>query len=394
VVSTRFSLRYFSVAILAAVLLLAVACFGGSDEPDTAIEDLPVEFQRLSEVWDLLVQEHIDGGELDPAAISDGAIRGMLVALGDPYAGFLDSEQYSLETEDIRGFFGGIGAEVGIRDGVMTILAPMPDTPAEAAGIRPGDVILEVDGVSIQGLSLLEVVQLIRGDKGTKVKILIRHLSSAEPVLIEIERDIINLKSVELLMQVGRIGHLRLSGFTGTTHDDLKEALERFERSQGLGIVLDLRNNPGGLVSSVVDVTSQFIDDGLVLYQIDAKGNRRNWGVKSGGKALDIPMVVLVNEFSASASEVFTGAIIDNERATVIGATTFGKGSVNNLWPLNDGSGINFTTARWFTPNGVLIEGEGITPDVLLDPIEEDEDDDIYLDRAIEILKEQMSRGG
>ena len=392
--STRFSLRYFSVAILAAVLLLAVACFGGSDEPDTAIEDLPAEFQRLSEVWDLLVQEHIDGGELDPAAISDGAIRGMLVALDDPYAGFLDSEQYSLETEDIRGFFGGIGAEVGIRDGVMTILAPMPDTPAEAAGIRPGDVILEVDGVSIQGLSLLEVVQLIRGDKGTKVKILIRHLSSAEPVLIEIERDIINLKSVELLMQVGRIGHLRLSGFTGTTNDDLREALERFERSQGLGIVLDLRNNPGGLVSSVVDVTSQFIDDGLVLYQIDAKGNRRNWGVKSGGKALDIPMVVLVNEFSASASEVFTGAIIDNERATVIGATTFGKGSVNNLWPLNDGSGINFTTARWFTPNGVLIEGEGITPDVLLDPIEENEDDDIYLDRAIEILKEQISRGG
>ena len=392
--STRFSLRYFSVAILAAVLLLAVACFGGSDEPDTAIEGLPAEFQRLSEVWDLLVQEHIDGGELDPAAISDGAIRGMLVALDDPYAGFLDSEQYSLETEDIRGFFGGIGAEVGIRDGVMTILAPMPDTPAEAAGIRPGDVILEVDGVSIQGLSLLEVVQLIRGDKGTKVKILIRHLSSAEPVLIEIERDIINLKSVELLMQVGRIGHLRLSGFTGTTNDDLKEALERFERSQGLGIVLDLRNNPGGLVSSVVDVTSQFIDDGLVLYQIDAKGDRRNWGVKSGGKALDIPMVVLVNEFSASASEVFTGAIIDNERATVIGATTFGKGSVNNLWPLNDGSGINFTTARWFTPNGELIEGEGITPDVLLDPIEENEDDDIYLDRAIEILKEQISRGG
>ena len=392
--STRFSLRYFSVAILAAVLLLAVACFGGSDEPDTAIEGLPAEFQRLSEVWDLLVQEHIDGGELDPAAISDGAIRGMLVALDDPYAGFLDSEQYSLETEDIRGFFGGIGAEVGIRDGVMTILAPMPDTPAEAAGIRPGDVILEVDGVSIQGLSLLEVVQLIRGDKGTKVKILIRHLSSAEPVLIEIERDIINLKSVELLMQVGRIGHLRLSGFTGTTNDDLREALERFERSQGLGIVLDLRNNPGGLVSSVVDVTSQFIDDGLVLYQIDAKGNRRNWDVSSGGKALDIPMVVLVNEFSASASEVFTGAIIDNERATVIGATTFGKGSVNNLWPLNDGSGINFTTARWFTPNGVLIEGEGITPDVLLDPIEENEDDDIYLDRAIEILKEQISRGG
>ena len=142
------------------------------------------------------------------------------------------------------------------------------------------------------------------------------------------------------------------------------------------------------------DALAEAEQSGETPDQIDAKGNRRNWGVKSGGKALDIPMVVLVNEFSASASEVFTGAIIDNERATVIGATTFGKGSVNNLWPLNDGSGINFTTARWFTPNGELIEGEGITPDVLLDTIEEDEDDDIYLDRAIEILKEQISRGG
>ena len=325
--------------------------------------------------------------------VSDGAIRGMLNALEDPYAGFLDREQYSLEREDIRGFFGGIGAEVGLRDGEISILAPMPDTPAEAAGVRPGDIILEVDGVSIRGLSLLEVVRLIRGDKGTVVTILLRHLSSAEPVSIEIERDIIQLESVNLLMQVGRIGHLRLSGFTGSTNDELKEALERFERSQGVGIILDLRNNPGGLVSSVVDVTSQFIEDGLVLYQVDAKGNRRNWGVKSGGKALDIPMVVLVNEFSASASEVFTGAIIDNDRATVIGTTTFGKGSVTNLWPLVDGSGVNFTTARWFTPNGLLIEGAGITPDVILDPVDEEEEEDVHLDRAIEILMEEIGLG-
>ena len=394
-IRTRFSLLFISVATLLVILLVAAACAGGDNggNDNPSIEGLPPEFQRLSEVWELLNREQIDGENLDPLVISDGAIRGMLTALGDPYAGFLDREQFSLESEDIRGFFGGIGAEVGIRDGVMTILAPMPDTPAEAAGVRPGDVILEVDGESIRGLSLLEVVRLIRGDKGTKVTLLLRHLSSAQPVLIEIERDIINLESVTLLMQVGRIGHLRLSGFTGTTNDDLVKALERFERSQGVGLVLDLRNNPGGLVSSVVDVTSQFIKDGLVLYQVDAKGNRRNWGVKSGGKALDIPMVVLVNEFSASASEVFTGAIIDNGRATVVGTTTFGKGSVTNLWPLDDGSGVNFTTARWFTPNGLLIEGEGITPDVLLEPAGDD-DDDVYLDRAIEILKEQISRGG
>jgi carboxyl-terminal processing protease len=382
--------------VLAVVLLVVVACSGSSNgnNEDTTIEGLPPEFQRLSEVWELLNREAIDGEDIDPLIIADGAIRGMLMALGDPYAGFLDREQFSLESEDIRGFFGGIGAEVGVRDGAIIILSPMPDAPAEAAGIRAGDIILEVDGESIRGLSLLEVVQLIRGDRGTKVTLLLRHLNSSEPVLIEIERDIINLESVTLLMQVGRIGHLRLSGFTGTTNDDLEEALDRFERSQGVGLVLDLRNNPGGLVSSVVEVTSQFIEDGLVLYQIDAKGNRRNWGVKSGGKALEIPMVVLVNEFSASASEVFTGAIIDNDRATVIGTTTFGKGSVTNLWPLDDGSGVNFTTARWFTPNGSLIEGLGLTPDVLLEPLDDDEDEDVHLDRAIEILKEQLTLGG
>ncbi len=393
--------RYISLAallatVLAVVLPTVVACSGSSNggNGDTAIEGLPSEFQRLSEVWELLNREAIDGEDIDPLTISDGAIRGMLTALGDPYAGFLDREQFSLENEDIRGFFGGIGAEVGIRDGTIIILSPMPDAPAEAAGIRAGDLILEVDGQSIRGLSLLEVVQLIRGDKGTKVTLLLRHLNSSVPVSIEIERDIINLESVTLLMQVGRIGHLRLSGFTGTTNTDLEQALERFERSQGVGLVLDLRNNPGGLVSSVVDVTSQFIKDGLVLYQIDAKGNRRNWEAKSGGKALEIPMVVLVNEFSASASEVFTGAIIDNDRAMVIGTTTFGKGSVTNLWPLNDGSGVNFTTARWFTPNGSLIEGEGLTPHVVLEPLDEDEDEDLHLDRAIEILKEQLTLGG
>ena len=382
-------------ALLAIVLFVMVACSdsGNAGSANNEIDVLPPEFARLTEVWKLLKQEQINGAELDPTVVSDGAIRGMLKALGDPYAGFLDRAQYSLGKEDIRGFFGGIGAEVGIRDGEISILAPMPDTPAEMAGVKPGDIILEVDGESIRGLSLLEVVRLIRGETGTVVTILLRHLNSAEPVSIEIERDIIQLESVNLLMQVGRIGHLRLSGFTGSTNDELKEALERFERSQGVGIILDLRNNPGGLVSSVVDVTSQFIEDGLVLYQVDAKGNRRTWGVKSGGKALDIPMVVLVNEFSASASEVFTGAIIDNDRATVIGTTTFGKGSVTNLWPLVDGSGVNFTTARWFTPNGLLIEGEGITPDVILDPVDADEDEDVHLEQAIEILKEQLGLG-
>lgn len=382
--------------VLGSVALVGVACATNSSSGNTesvTIEGLPPEFSRLAEVWELLQREHIDADTLDPLAVSDGAIRGMLSAIGDPYAGFLNREQFPLERQDIQGFFEGIGAEVGIRDGSITILAPMPDSPAEEAGIKPGDVILEVDGESIRGLNLLEVVRMIRGEKGSTVQLLLRHMDSAEAILVEIERGVIKLESVKLLMQVGQIGHLRLSSFAGTTNDELENALERFERSRGVGMVVDLRNNPGGLVSSVVDVASQFVGDGLVLYQVDANGNRRDWKVNSGGKALDVPIVVLVNEFSASASEVFAGSMMDHGRATVIGETTFGKGSVNNLWPLTDGSGVNFTTARWFTPGGRLIEGEGIEPDVVSER-SEDESEDLQLDRAIEVLREEIARGG
>lgn len=385
------------IVLASAALLLALAACATSTAndsgPSESLNDLPPEFQRMEEVWRLLQREQIDGGTLDAEALSDGAIRGMLQALDDPYAAFLTAEQYSIDSQDIKGFFEGIGAEVGLRDGKITILAPMPDAPAELAGIRPGDVILEIEGVSTRGISLLDAVRKIRGEKGTSVQLLIQHMDSSKPVLISIVRGVIPLESVRLVMQVGGIGHLRLFSFAGTTNDELKDALERFKRSQGVGLILDLRNNPGGLLTSVVDVTSQFIDEGLVLYQIDAQGKRRDWSVKKNGAARDIPMVILVNEFSASASEVLTGAIMDHDRATVIGTTTFGKGSVNNLWPLSDGSAVNFTIARWFTPSGTLIEGKGIVPDIVLESSGVD-GEDVQLDRAIEVLKEQIARGG
>ena len=382
----------FLIVVCAAGIAAACVTVSDSEGPET-VKRLPPEFDRLAEVWELLQQEHIAGQNLDPATVSDGAIRGMLAAIDDPYAAFVDRQQFPLSQQDIQGFFEGIGAEVGIRDGAITILAPIEDSPADMAGLKPGDVILEVDGESIRGLGLLEGVWRIRGEKGTTVRLLVRRMSSGASEELTIERGVIPIESVRLLMQVGRIGHLRITGFTGTTNDDLATAIERFERSKGLGMVVDLRYNPGGLVSSVVDVTSQFIDEGLVLYQIDARGDRRDWNLTPGGLALEIPVVVLVNEFSASASEVFAGAIMDHGRAEVIGATTFGKGSVNKLWPLSDGSGVNFTTARWFTPNGTLIEGEGIVPDVLQDA-SEDESEDLQLDRAIEALQELIAGGG
>ena len=380
--------------LLTVVLLVLVSgCATGAAPTGTepAVQGLPAEFQRLGEVWELLEEEHVDGKNLDEQALSDGAIRGMLQALDDPYAAYLRPDQYAVESQDIQGFFEGIGAEVGMRDGRITILAPLPGAPAEKAGIRPGDIILEIDSDSTQGLSLLEAVRKIRGRKGTSVELLVLHLNTTEPELIAITRGVIPLNSVRLMMRMGGIGHLRLSSFSGTTNRELEEALEQFAMSDGAGLVLDLRNNPGGLVSAVVDVASQFLEDGLVLYQIDAKGQRTDWEVKSGGNAHEVPMVVLVNEFSASASEVLSGALRDHGRAEIVGTTTFGKGSVNNLWQLEDGSGVNFTIARWFTPSGDQIEGDGIDPDFLEEsPVNGDQDP--QLDRAIEILQQRMVR--
>ena len=398
---TKFRPKWALLALVMplAALLVAAACGGGEanpssePNPDLIVEGLPPEFNRMAEVWKLLAREHIDGGSLDAKDMSDGAIRGMLDALDDPYAAYLTSDQFSVESQDIQGYFEGIGAEVGLRDGWITILAPMPDTPAEEAGIRPGDIILEIEGESTEGFSLMEAVTRIRGERDTDVTLLVLHLNNSQPELVKITRGKIPLESVRLLMQVGQIGHLRVFSFAGTTEDEIKKALDRFERSKGAGLVLDLRNNPGGLLTSVVDVTSQFLDEGLVLYQIDAQGKRTDWNVKSGGRAVDVPLVVLVNGFSASASEVLTGAIMDHGRATVIGTTTFGKGSVNNLWPLRDGSGINFTIARWYTPDGTLIEGAGIAPDII-EEVTEDDTEDVQLDRAIEVLKDQIAKGG
>jgi carboxyl-terminal processing protease len=208
-----------------------------------------------------------------------------------------------------------------------------------------------------------------------------------------VERGVIPLHSVNFTMRDDGLGYLRISNFSDNTNEEVRNALRELNEAQADGLILDLRNNPGGLLRSVVDVASQFLDEGLVLYEMDAQGNRTDWKVRSGGEGRTVPMVVLVNQFSASASEVLTGALMDHQRATVVGVTTFGKGSVNTMRPLSDGSGVYFTIAHWFTPNGTLIEGSGVTPDVIVES-QTDGATDVQLDRAIEILRQKISNVG
>jgi len=387
----------FAVALIMAAAGLVIGCsiqFPGvpARQGHAQIEGLPPEFQRLAEVWEVLQKEHYGREQLDAEKVSDGAIRGMMLALDDRYASFLDAKQYSVESQDLRGFFEGIGAQVVMEEGLVTILAPLPNTPAAKAGLEPGDAILAINGESTAGLTLLEAVNRIRGPKGTTVTLSVLHRGSLEPATVTITRAVIELSSVELKMLDGGIGRLKISEFNSNTNDELKDALAQFRQAQGRALVIDLRNNPGGLLNSVVDVASQFLKDGLVLYEMDAVGNRTDWKVRGGGQAQDVPLVVLINEYSASAAEVLSGALLDRQRATLVGATSYGKGSVNTLRQLNDGSAIYFTIARWFTPNGNLIEGKGITPNVPVESSRRDQPD-AQMAKALEILNQQLAAG-
>jgi len=354
-------------------------------ESSRVSKGLPPEFDRLAEVWNLLEKEHVDRATIDAEVLSEGAVKGLLLALNDPYASYLNAELFKMESADYQGYFEGIGAQVTMRNGQLMIIAPMPGSPAESSGIKPGDRIMSINGKSTENITLLEAVSTIRGKKGTDVDLAILHIGATEEVNIVVTRGVIPLASLNITMRDDGIGHLQIFSFGDKTNQELYEALETFRSDEGVGIVLDLRNNPGGMLRSVVDVASNFLDHGLILYEIDGQNNRNDWEVNSQVRSIDTPMVVIVNEFSASASEVLTGALMDHKRATVVGSTTFGKGSVNTLRQLSDGSGVYFTIGRWYTPLGTLIEGEGVTPDILVE-IPAESIVDVQLQHALEIL--------
>ena len=363
-------------------------------EPIPPGDRLPTELGTVGEAYRILLDEHVDHEVLDPKNLSEGAIRGMLAALEDPHASYLSAEQHSREQEGYRGYFEGIGAQVTLTDAGLTVIAPIPGAPAEEAGIRAGDLILAVDGADIEGLTLIESVNLIRGPGGTEVTLLVRHVGEFEDVSITVTRGRIPIESTTFRMLEDGIGHLWIYSFSNTTEDEVRRALDELEAADGRGLILDLRNNPGGLLASVISVTDLFLDSGTILYEIDAEGDRSDYEAVRRGPATDVPIVVVVNQFSASASEIMAGAIQTSGRATVVGASTFGKGSVNIARELSDGSAIYFTIRRWYLSDGTQIEGEGVTPDIEVEadahPLPIDFDQDAALKRAFAVLNEEI----
>lgn len=344
-------------------------------------------FTVFWEAWHILERDFY--GQLPTAQqMTYGAIRGVLATLDDPYTTFVEPKPRRLEKDDLRGSFGGIGAWVSKREDGAIVLKPMEGKPARRAGILEGDVVIKVDDQEITpDMSLEDVILLIRGPIGTLVKLTISRAGHPEPLVFEITREKVETPTVtwRLLDEDQGLGYVSISLFTERTDKELETALEDLKAKGATHLILDLRNNSGGLLQTAINVASQFIPDGIVLYEQRRDQEEKSYPVRRGGKATDIPLVVLVNAGTASASEIVAGAIQDSGRGILIGENTFGKGSVQLVYDLSDQSSLHVTVAHWLTPNRHEITGNGLTPDIVVPLTEEDraQGKDPQLDRAI-----------
>lgn len=320
----------------------------------------------IQTAFEKIKNNYVDPSKINGQTLTEGAIKGMVDSLNDPHSSYMNKAQNDQFNGQLSGTFEGIGAYLGTDNGTVSIIAPIPGTPADNAGIKAGDLILAVDGKSTSGLTAQDVVVLVRGPKGTTVTLTVLHKNDTQTVTLTIVRDTIKVPSVIFEMR-GTIAVVNITNFDEKTDNELTTVLHIITTNGTIGIILDLRNNPGGYLDVCEKVASHFINSGIIVSVVDRDGNKTTTEVLNVSPKTDLPMVVLVNEYSASASEVLSGALHDHQRAIIAGTITYGKGSVNSLLDLPDGSAIYLTIARWLTPNGNLIEGKGITPNVQLD---------------------------
>ncbi|HLB25779.1 MAG TPA: S41 family peptidase [Nitrospirota bacterium] len=348
--------------IVALVFVLGVIVGTGMVRYSQADNETYDNLKTFSEVLSLVQKNYVE--EVKPKDLIYGAIKGMLSDL-DPHSSFMTPEMYKEMQVDTKGEFGGLGIQIGVKDKMLTVIAPIEDTPAYSAGIKAGDKIVKIDGAITKDLTLTEAVDKMRGPKGTQVTITIMREEFSEPKDYVITRDIIKIKSVKSKILDNNIGYIRISQFQEKTDTDLKKALAEMDEKGVKSYILDLRNDPGGLLNMAVDVAGEFLPSGkLVVYIKGRNGEKDEFFSNNPGPRSAHPMVVLVNEGSASASEIVAGALQDWGRAVVMGTQTFGKGSVQTVIGLSDGSGLRLTTAKYYTPKDRSIQNTGIKPDI------------------------------
>ncbi len=348
-----------------------------------------VDFSIFWDAWQI-IEDKYTLEPLDHKKMVYGAVSGMVDSLKDPYTVFLSPDENAMFNQDMKGSFGGVGTEIGFRDGFLTVIAPLKDSPAEKAGILSGDKIVKVDGKDIVGMNIDEAVLLIRGEKGTSVKLTIIREGDKDLREIDITRDIIVVNTVDWKMMDGKIAYISINQFKEDTGIEFDNKINEILSEGPKGIILDLRNNPGGYLNVSIDIASRFIDKGkTVVIQDQGNNNKEEYKAAGGKRFENIPMVVLVNEGSASASEILAGALRDDNKIKIVGKKTFGKGLVQEMEKMKDGSTIKVTIAKWLTPNGVDINHDGIHPDFEVNITEEDVKNkkDPQLDKAMELLK-------
>ncbi len=337
-------------------------------EPE-AIQPLPLEeLQSFSEVYERIQRDYVESA--DDAMLMRNAIRGMLEGL-DPHSAYLDADEYQQLQEGTRGEFGGLGIEVGMQDGFIEVIAPIDGTPADAAGIEPGDLIIRIDRQAVKGLDLQDAITLMRGEPGTRITLTILRDALDAPIQVELERAIIQVDSVRSRIVEPGFGYVRISQFQSRTGEDVLAAVEALIAESDAdaleGLVLDLRNNPGGVLDAAIEVSDAFLSNGVIVSTDGRVERARSEFSATPNDVLNgAPVVVLVNAGSASAAEIVAGALQDHRRAVIMGEQTFGKGSVQTILPLRNGTAIKMTTARYYTPSGRSIQAEGIVPDVVI----------------------------
>jgi carboxyl-terminal processing protease len=365
-----------------------VAPFISVDQQSATPQDLQVLFQPFWETWDIVHEQYVDQ-PVDDLKLMQGAITGMMQALGDKHSSYMDPTTFTQANESLSGEYEGIGAYVDTGGDFLTITSPIPGSPAEKVGLRPGDIIVKIDDEDMTGIDPEVARQHVLGPAGSVVHLSIAREGETNLLEFDVTRDKIVIKSASGKMLDNEIAYIQVTTFGDKTTQELTEALTDVLAQNPKGLILDLRNNGGGYLQTAVDVTSQFVGDGVALYEQYGDGGRITYDVEPGGLATDIPMVVLINEGSASASEIVAGALQDHGRAVLVGMTSYGKGSVQNWIPLSDDQGaVRVTIAKWLTPNDRTIHEKGLTPEVVVKMTEDDYKNNLdpQLDIAVETL--------